>query len=650
MNAVTTNWFEKWDSPVGIFRPVNFATVFLLSAILTLFIDLSGQEIYSPAANANYPREVYWGDTHLHTNLSVDAHGMGNKTLTPDDAYRFAKGEAVKGHNGQLVRLQRPLDFLVVADHAVNIGIMPRIRNSDPQVLKTEIGKQWHELMFKHPMLTEEALTSEGPEVRAKMMKDMWYVNEGIASYFWGAWSTGYLGDRDILSSVWAEVCANAERHNDPGNFTAFIGYEWTPSSRHPKSPNFHRNLIFEGGAKEALQVLPFSMQDSNNVEDLWAYMDGFEEKTGGRVLAIPHNGNLSAGRMFRPVDYDDKPITTDYAKTRARWEPLYEVTQYKGDAEAHPILSPDDEFADYETWHRHGFFGDLPPDFKEQKKYEYGRSALKEGLEQQVKLGVNPFKFGMIGSTDAHTSLSTATEDNFWGKTSLNEPSPHRAANSWQYAASGMAAVWAEENTRSSIFAAMKRKETYATTGPRMSVRFFGGWDFDSTDAHSKDFVDLGYRKGVPMGGDLTTAPRGKVPEFLIRAVKDPDGANLDRVQVIKGWRDKNGELHEKVYEAALSDGREINSKGKAPQVGSTVDVADASYTNSIGSPELATVWKDPEFDPAELAFYYARVIEIPTPRWTAYDAKFFGIELPKEAPTVTQERAYTSPIWYTP
>jgi hypothetical protein len=618
--------------------------------VLISISDLSGQELYSPPANVSHPTNVYWGDTHLHTNLSVDAHGMGNKTLTPDDAYRFAKGEAVTGHNGQLARLRRPLDFLVVADHAVNIGVMPRIRKSDPQVLQTEIGKQWHELMNKNPMLTEEALTSEGPEVRSKMMKDMWYVNNGVISYFWSAWTTGYIEDEGIRSSVWAEVCANAERHNDPGNFTAFIGYEWTPSSKHPKSPNFHRNIIFEGGADEALQVLPFSLQDSNNVEDLWAYLDGFEEKTGGQVIAIPHNGNLSAGRMFRPVDYDDNPITTDYAKTRARWEPLYEVTQYKGDAEAHPILSPDDEFADYETWHIHGFFGDRPSDFKDQKQYEYGRSALKVGLEQQVRLGVNPFKFGMIGSTDAHTSLSTAEEDNFWGKTSLNEPSPHRAQNSWHFAASGMAAVWAEENMRSSIFAAMKRKETYATTGPRMSVRFFGGWDFDSKDAFSKDLADLGYSKGVPMGGDLTKAPRGKVPEFLIRAVKDPDGANLDRVQVIKGWRNKKGELHEKVYEAALSDGRTVNSQGKAPKVGSTVDVPNASYDNSIGDPELAVVWKDPDFDPAELAFYYARVLEIPTPRWTAYDAKYWGIELPKTAPTVTQERAYTSPIWYTP
>ena len=628
----------------------NRATALVAAVVFFSSINLSAQEVYSPAANADYPTEVYWGDTHLHTNLSVDANGMGNKSLTPDDAYRFARGEAVRAHNGQMVRLKRPLDFLVVSDHAVNIGIMPRIAKSDPQVLKTEIGKRWKEIMTEHPILTAEALTDVGPELRAKMLYDMYYTGPGVASYFWSAWTTGYIGDKGIRTSIWEEVCANAERYNDPGTFTAFIGYEWTPSSKHPKSPNFHRNIIFEGDSKEALQVLPFSLQDSNNVEDLWAYLRNFEEKTGGQVLAIPHNGNLSAGRMFRPVDYDDNPITTDYAKTRARWEPIYEVTQYKGDAEAHPLLSPDDEFADYETWHVHGFFPERPPDFLDQKQYEYGRSALKVGLEQKVKLGVNPFKFGFIGSTDAHTSLSTAREDNFWGKHSLNEPSPHRAANSWHFAASGMAAVWAEENTRSSIFSAMKRKEVYATTGPRMSVRFFGGWDYDKADAHSKDMVKLGYHNGVPMGGDLTQAPRGKAPSFIVRAVKDPDGANLDRVQVIKGWRDTKGELHEKVYEAALSDGRKVNSRGKAPKVGSTVDVANASYDNSIGDAELAAVWQDPDFDPDELAFYYARVIEIPTPRWTAYDAKYYGIELPEKAPTVTQERAYTSPIWYTP
>ena len=450
---------------------------------------------------------------------------------------------------------------------------------------------------------------------------------------------------------MWDEVCANADRHNDPGVFTAFIGYEWTPATQDPKSPNLHRNIIFEGGADQAGQVLPFSIQDSRNVEDLWAYLKDYEDRVGGQVLAIPHNGNLSAGVMFGPNDYDGQPITTEYAKTRSRWEPIYEVTQYKGDGETHPILSPTDEFAAFERWDVAGFFGERPANWEEQKRREYARSALKIGLDQQVKLGVNPFKFGMIGSTDAHTSLSTADEDNFWGKLAFYEPSPYRLKRSWHFSASGYAAVWATENTRESIFAAMKRKETYATTGPRMTVRFFGGWDYASDDAVRHDLARIGYAKGVPMGGDLTHAPEGKSPSFLIRAVKDPDGANLDRVQVIKGWRDEKGELYEKVYNIALSDGRKEGRSGRVKPVGNTVDVQDASYTNSIGDPELAAVWADPDFNRDELAFYYVRVLEIPTPRWTAYDAKYFGLkDLPEEIPMVVQERAYTSPIWYTP
>jgi len=605
---------------------------------------------YSPAANQSHPTSVYWGDTHLHTNMSVDANGMGNRAISPDTAYRFAKGEKVRAHNGELVRLRRPLDFIVVCDHAVNLGVLPRLQRLDPLILKTEIGKKWLEALKQTPLPTGEILTADSAERRDAALRKI-STRGPTPGFFWRAWSTDYVADEEFRHSVWDEVCANAEWHNDPGHFTAFIGYEWTPSTRDRRSPNFHRNIIFEGGAEQAAQVLPFSIQDSNNVEDLWAYLKDYEERVGGKVLAIPHNGNLSSGMMFAPVDFDGEPIDADYAHTRARWEPLYEMTQYKGDAETHPVLSPTDEFADYETWHVPGFFAERSEDWEQQKQYEYARSALKLGLEQKAKLGINPFKFGMIGATDSHTSLSTAREDNFWGKISLNEPSPHRSRNSWHYAASGMAAVWATENTRKSIFAAMRRKETYATTGPRMTVRFFGGWDFNASDADEFDLAAVGYRKGIPMGGDLAHAPDDKSPSFLIRAVRDPDGANLDRVQVIKGWRDSAGELHELVHDVALSDGRKADANGKVPLVGSTVDIEDASYRNSIGDPELAVVWEDSAFDPEELAFYYVRVIEIPTPRWTAYDAKRYGLkDLSEEIPMVTQERAYTSPIWYTP
>jgi hypothetical protein len=607
------------------------------------------QDFYSPNANDNHPQTVLWGDTHLHTNMSVDANGMGNKALSPDVAYRFAKGEAVRGHNGQLAQLRRPLDFLVVSDHAVNLGVLPRLMVNDPLILDTEVGKQWAGWVKEYGLETRDILANPDSQVRIDAQRSIATGRGQPAAFFWRAWSDQYVSDPTFRRSVWEEVCANADRHNAPGTFTAFIGFEWTPATRHPKSPNLHRNVVFEGAADEACQVLPFSIQDSDNVEDLWAYLAGYEDRVGGRVLAIAHNGNLSAGEMFGLTDYDDQPLDRGYAQARARWEPLYEVTQYKGDSETHPVLSPTDEFADFETWQGPLLADPLPANWSELKAGEYARSGLKRGLGLQAELGINPMKFGLIGSSDAHTSLASVAEDNFWGKTSLNEPTKHRLANTWHFAASGMAAVWATENTREAIFKAMQRRETYATTGSRMVVRFFGGWDFSADDAHAPHLASVGYAKGVPMGADLAASTGGS-PTFLIRAVKDPDGPNLDRIQVVKGWRDAEGGLHEQVYNVAASDGRRIGRNGRVKPVGSTVDVANAAYDNSIGDPELAVVWRDPEFDPQQLAFYYARVIEIPTPRWTAYDARYFGLDVPEQAATTVQDRAYTSPIWYSP
>jgi len=448
------------------------------------------------------------------------------------------------------------------------------------------------------------------------------------------------------------------------------IGYEWTAIFLMQ-----HRVVIFKDGAEKVGQVIPFSQYDSLDPEDLWAYLEGYQQKTGGEVLAIPHSGDGSRGTMFALQNAKGVPLTRAYAKTRSRWEPLYEVTQMMGDSESHPVLSPDDEFADYETFpvtaltdsqrqerlrlmkkrnytdYQRWLEQNSENDKNWRLTYNYARSALKLGLQQQSKLSVNPFKFGLIGSTDGHTALASADENNYWGKAYGAEPSAERITKDWWRPASGYAAIWATENTREALFNAMKRKETYATTGPRMTVRFFGGWDYETADAQRPDFARIGYNKGVPMGGDLTYSPKGKSPSFLIRAVKDSDGANLDRIQVIKGWHDKQGKLHEKIYNVALSDGRKEGKEGKIPLVGSTVNVKDTSYTNSIGDPELAVVWQDPDFDKDELAFYYVRVLEIPTPRWTAYDAKFFGLKnIPEEVPMVTQERAYTSPIWYTP
>ncbi len=611
------------------------------------------EQSYSPYADTNFPQKVYWGDTHLHTNLSVDSVVFGNNKLGPDDAYRFAKGLSVIAHNGMKAQLSRPLDFLVIADHAFNLGLMNGLDIADPILLNTRVGKDLYSEYKK--ILGEDGTPNWSPQTNAFL--DSVYNS-----------AENSLVEDKFSRSVWAKVAERADHHNDPGRFTSFIGYEWTSPGQLP-SGNLHRVVIFEGDARSVSNILPFSVFDSKNPEDLWAYLSKVEKLTGRGVLAIPHNGNLSAGKMFAVIDFGQSVIDADYAKTRRRWEPLYETTQTKGDSESHPILSPDDNFSDYETWNGwEGKNSKIPPseNIIERLTAEYARSALKTGLSQQFTIGVNPFKFGFVGGTDAHNSLAAADENNFWGKLSESEPNPDRLLAaaweplSWKYglepsefeiSAAGYTGIWAHENTRESLFAAMKRKEVYASTGPRISVRFFGGWDYNPGDASRPNLAQIGYSKGVPMGGDLANAVEGRSPSFLIRAVKDPDGANLDRVQVIKGWHDSRGELHERIYNVALSDGRTEYKHGRAPAVGSTVDVKDASYTNSIGDPELAVVWQDPDFDRDELAFYYLRVLEIPTPRWTAYDAKFFSLkDVPKEIPMVTQERAYSSPIWYTP
>jgi len=599
------------------------------------------QKEYSPYLNYNYPDKVFFGDTHLHTSYSTDAGLFGNK-LGPDEAYRFAKGEMVTSSTGVRARLLRPLDFLVVSDHAENLGLAPMISESNPGLLENDWGKKIHDLVKAGKL--GEAYSMWGGQVTKK--------------------EDPLEGKDDLAGSMWERITSAAETHYDPGKFTAFIGFEWTST---PSGNNLHRNVIFRDDKKLADRILPFSVYDSDDPEDLWKWMAAYEEKTGGHLLAIPHNGNLSNGLMF-----DDATLTTrkrlnrDYAERRMRWEPLYEVIQTKGDGEAHPVLSPSDEFADYETWDK-GSFGSAKD--VDMLPREYAREAYKRGLQYEKKLGVNPFKFGMIGSTDAHTSLATTTADNYFGKISAVEPSdkPIRfeemitgylpdpkgrdyAIRHYQTSAAGLAAVWARENTREALWDAMKRKEVFATTGTRLRVRVFAGYDFQPEEVDRWDFAKQGYSRGVPMGGDLHKAPKGSAPVLMIRALRDPDGANLDRVQVIKGWMDKKGRTDEKVFDVAWSDDRKINAKGKLPPVGNTVNVKDASYTNSIGDPILFAYWKDKDFDPAQRAFYYVRVLEIPTPRWTVYDAKFFGVKLPKGVPTSVQERAYTSPVWYTP
>ncbi len=587
---------------------------------------------------------VYWGDTHLHTALSMDAGAFGAR-LGPADAYRFAKGEELTTSTGQRAKLFRPLDFLVVADHSDNMGFFPRLFAGDPELLADETGRRWYN------MIQEGGQQGVQVAVEVIIAFSQGTFPEALAS----------LPGDPAYASAWKTTIDAAEDAYEPGKFTAFIGYEWTSNTG---GNNLHRVVIYKDDELKASQMEPYTTlkpAGSDNPRDLWKWLASYEEKTGGDVLAIAHNGNLSNGIMFPLRDsFSNKRVDRAYAVTRDRWEPLYEVTQIKGDGEAHPFLSPTDEFADYETWDQGNL--DLSVIKKnEMLQYEYARSGLKLGLQIENRVGVNPYKFGLIGSTDSHTGLATAEEDNFFGKHAGTEPSADRIHHpmakvgdmeypGWSMVASGYAAIWASENSREALFEAMERREVYATTGPRMIVRFFGGWEFTGADAVTRSPALEGYRKGIPMGGDLTRAPDGKAPTFLVAAAKDPIGANLDRVQIIKGWLDDSGELKEKVYDVALSDGRTVGADGKAPPVGNTVDVKNANWTNTIGDPELITVWTDPDFDAGERAFYYARVIEIPTPRWTAYDVKYFGLDVPDEIPMTTQERAYTSPIWYTP
>jgi hypothetical protein len=607
--------------------------------------DLKGivkKPAYSPYGGRNFPTNVYWGDTHLHTTNSLDARA-GGVTLNSEAAYRFARGEEVTSTHGEILKLSRPLDFLVVTDHSDAMGAMNEIIKGDPTLMREPMLKDWH-----------DRINAGGDTA----MQAAYEVIETFAGLT-GAKLPDVVLNKEFQKTVWNRHLKVAEEYNDPGRFTAVIGYEWTSTEG---GNNLHRNVLYRGDADEARLVLPYTTAESFNPEELWKWMAAYEEKTGGSLLAIPHNGNLSNGIMFPIINpATGKPLTKEYAEERIRWEPLIEVTQIKGDGEAHPYLSPNDEFADYGTWDR----GNLGPAAKKKEmlQYEYGREALKNGLMLEKKLGINPYKFGMIGATDSHTGLATAGEDNFFGKHAQVEPEPHRWEHSviefgdnkvvgWEQVASGYAGVWATENTREALFDAMKRKEVYATTGPRMTVWFFGGWDFMAEDAQARTPGAIGYSKGVSMGGDLQQAPAGKAPSFLVAALKDPYSGNLDRIQIVKGWLDKKGNTHEKVYDVAWGDAesRKPGADGKLPPVGNTVNVANATWTNTIGDSELITVWKDPDFDPKQKAFYYTRVIEIPTPRWTAYDAKRFNVKMPDEVTMTTQERAYTSPIWYTP
>jgi hypothetical protein len=598
---------------------------------------------FSPYADRDFPTVPLWGDSHLHTGNSFDAGAFG-ATLLPEDAFQFARGDEIVSSTGIPVKLSRPLDFLVVSDHSDNMGFFPDLRVGKEHILADPMGRDWYDRIQQ----------GDGVGVAYEMI-GLFANGEFPASLM-------YWPDSAPYKTVWQRTIDAAEQYNDPGHFSAFIGYEWTSLIT---GNNMHRVVIYRDDADKASQMVPYTTYPpygSPNPRDLWKWLGSYEEKTGGDILAIAHNGNLSNGIMFPTVEqFDGKKLDKEYVTERAKWEPLYEATQIKGDGEAHPFLSPDDEFADYENWDIGNL--DAVPTVKtdDMLAREYARAALKNGLAIEASLGTNPYKFGMLGSTDSHTGLATAEEDNFFGKHSGAEPKPQRMDHpffknekgtimGWGMVASGLAAVYAKDNTRESIFDAMARKEVYATTGSRMLVRFFGGWEFTDADRASRNPAFAGYQKGVPMGGDLGARRGDESPKFMVHALRDPIGGNLDRIQIVKGWLDSHGETHEKVYDVAWAGDRTPGENGKLPAVGNTVDAASANFTNSIGASELATVWTDPDFDPQQSAFYYARVIEIPTPRWSTIEAFRFGIPIPDGAPVSTQERAYTSPIWYTP
>ena len=624
----------------------------LLSTLLFTVASHSMAEDKSAAAT-----QVYFGDTHLHSSYSFDAFLNNNHSADPDTAYRWAKGQPViHPYNRARVQIQTPLDFLVVSDHAEMLGVMKAVRNDSD--LFEDLGlwagvKRWYAMRMMNDAIDTDTGFSFFGRFLPVPAQGEGHVDP-VADPSNNIGSVGIFGDTAAVgTAAWNDIVGTADRHNDPGTFTSLIGWEW---SSIPTGANLHRIVISPDGAEKSNQYMPFGSDQSQYPEDLWKWLGETQERTGARFLAIPHNSNISKGYMFDTTTLRGEEITADYASRRMAWEPVAEITQIKGDSETHSSLSPEDEFADFETYEH--YIQNGPTNYVASAA-DYIRPALKRGLAIEQKVGVNPYKFGLIGSTDAHSGLSSSEENNFWGKmakdstpeTKATAGSNPDARDGWNMSASGIAAVWAPENTREAIYAAFKRKEVYATSGPRMRVQLFAGWSFPEGAAEADDFAAIGYSNGVPMGSDLTaTEEPGQAPSFLLRAIKDPLEANLDRAQIVKGWVDASGAEHEQIYNVAWSGERQLDENGRLPAVGNTVDLESARYSNSIGQAEFALHWTDPDFNPQHSAFYYARILQIPTPRNALFDARALGLDTPPKGPNTIQERAYTSPIWYQP
>ena len=613
--------------------------------------------VLSSFVSAESKKNVYFGDTHLHTSYSFDAYLNRNFSADPDTAYRWAKGlPVIHPYNRTRVQIGQPLDFLVVSDHAEMLGVMRAVR--EETFIKDDLGffgnlKRWYAFRLMNNAIDEnrgrEFFSEFLPEISplSNHPDPVQHPDNNISDL-------AIFGDTSKTSKVaWDDIVDSTERHNEPGVFTAMLGWEW---SSIPMGANLHRIVITPDGPEKAKRFLPYGSDQSQYPEDLWEWLENTEKVISARFLAIPHNSNLSKGYMFDNTTLKGKPITADYARRRMQWEPVVEVTQFKGDSETHSALSADDQFADFENYE---YYIQKGKTAFSASVADFIRPALKRGLSVESKIGVNPYKFGLIGSTDAHTGLSSAEEDNFWGKFPTDSIPENKtglgigqdSASGWDMSASGLAAVWAEENTRESIFAAFKRKEVYATTGPRIRLQMFAGWDFPVNVERAEDLGVIGRQYGVPMGGDLTSIKdQAQPPQFILRAVKDPAGANLERLQIVKGWLDNTGEPREKVFNVAWSDNRELSPDGSLARIKSTVDLRSARYTNSVGETEFSVSWVDPDFNPEQSAFYYARVLQIPTPRNGLLDSLALQLDTPPKGPNIIQERAYSSPIWYQP